>query len=151
LLTPSGQFAWQQPVQTVTEKLPGPALSPDGTVLAYARILAGVLQVCLDTFPTPHGCQPLAWSGTEPVRGLLWRADGRELVFRSGDDVIAVPVRTVARPRVKKAARPFQSRRTPGLAVTRDGKRFLVGVPTTDSLGTITVVPNWTPDGGRAR
>ena len=179
--TPSGQFAWQQPVQTVTERLPGPAwlnqrgvmlaaagaeprlvnadvasfgqvaLSPDGTVLAYSRILASVQQVCVDTFPTPHGCQLLAWSGTEPVSGLLWRADGRELVFRSGDDVIAVPVRTVATAAREKATRLFQARQTIGLAVTRDGKRFLVGVPTTDSLSTITVVPNWTPDGGRAR
>jgi dipeptidyl aminopeptidase/acylaminoacyl peptidase len=181
--TPSGQFAWQQGVQTVTEKLPGPAwfnqrgvmlaeagaeprlvngdtatgtggqvaLSPDGTTLAYARILAGAWQVCLDTFPTPHGCQPLAWSGTQTPSRLHWRADGRELVFQSGEDVFVVPIRTMATPSREKATRLFQSRGTIGLAVTRDGTRFLVGVPITDALRTITVVPNWTPDGGRVR
>jgi hypothetical protein len=65
--------------------------------------------------------------------------------------VIAVPVRTVATASREKVTRLFQSRGTIGLAVTRDGTRFLVGVPTTDPLSTITVVPNWTPDGGRAR
>jgi hypothetical protein len=182
--TPSGQFAWQQSVGTVTEKLLGPAwfnqrgvmltaagaeprlvnadtasgtsgqvaLSPDGATLAYARILAGARQVCLDTFPTSLGCQPLAWTGTQPPSRLLWRADGRELVFRGDDDdVIAVPMRIGGTVAPGKPARLFQSRGTIGLAVTRDGTRFLVGVPTTDSLSTITVVPNWTPDGGRVR
>ena len=113
-----------------------------------SRTLAGERQICLDTFPAEQGCRPLAWSTAAelPLWALLWRADGRELIFKSGEDVMAVRVQTGATISFGTPARLFQKGGTTGLAVTRDGSRFLVGVRTTDALSAITVIPNWAPD-----
>jgi hypothetical protein len=121
-------------------------LSPDGTLIAYLRRLAGQWEICLDVLTNSRGCQPVGFSGTARPSGLLWRADGRELIFRSGDDVMAAPVQTGATPVAGKAVRLFPARGTTGLAVTSKGDRFLVLEPRTEPPPTISVVVNWTPD-----
>lgn len=59
---------------------------------------------------------------------------------------MAVRVQTGATISFGKPERLFNMRETTGLAVTRDGSRFLVGVRTTDRFSAITVIPNWAPD-----
>jgi Tol biopolymer transport system component len=174
--TPGGPFVWLQPrTQTVTRTLPGPpwfnlrgalmrapggepalvtadadtaplALSPDGNAIAYSRRLGGQWEVCLEVIATPRGCQPVGWSGTERPTEIIWRGDGRALIFRAGDNVIAASIRAGATLTPGAAVRLFQPRGTTGLAVTRDGARFLVSEARTQPAPTISVALNWTPD-----
>jgi Tol biopolymer transport system component len=167
--TPRGDFLWLQPrSQTVKASLPGPAwindrgalmrapgaeptlitaeadawplaVSPDGLFLAYPRQVAGRWDVCLDRIEPPRGCRAVeASSATRPL-ALTWRADGREFVFRAGDDVMSVPLQPGALPANPRAVRLFQARGSFGLAVTRTGDRLLVLEPRSEPPTTISV------------
>lgn len=174
--TPSGRFAWIQPARSsaiaasagparftlrgIMMNAPDggeptlvnanvaftPALSRDGTTIAYPRSLAGRWEIQVDGLLSPGSPRRLSWNGSTMPSPILWRADGRELIFRSGDDVFGVPVQTGDTITLGTPVRLFESRGTTGLAVTRDGSRFLVRVPTTSTPASLTVVLNWSPD-----
>jgi len=82
--------------------------------------------------------------GTEP----LWRRDGKELYFRRGPDVLAVPVTAGATPQFGTAARLFTGSyvgraRWTKYDISPDGKRFLM--IRSERLGErIEVTTDWT-------
>jgi serine/threonine-protein kinase len=68
-----------------------PALSPDGRWLAYASGESGRDEVYVRPFPGPGGRWQISTSGGGEPR---WAHSGRELFYRSGNDLISVEVRT---------------------------------------------------------
>jgi serine/threonine-protein kinase len=69
-------------------------LSPDGRFLAYVSDQSGDAEVYVRSFPDSSGTWLVSQGGgTEPA----WSPDGRELYYRSGDWLMAVPI--VTRPR----------------------------------------------------
>jgi serine/threonine-protein kinase len=68
-------------------------VSPDGHWLAYCSNESGKPRVYVQAFPGPGAkIQVSSEGGTDPV----WRRDGRELFYRSGDAMIAVGVSTAS-------------------------------------------------------
>jgi serine/threonine-protein kinase len=114
-----------------------PRFSPDGRYLAYCANESGRSEVYAQAFPGPGPkVQVSSDGGTDPV----WRRDGRELFYRSGERMMAIPVSTAP---VFSAGRPQELWRgpyshgassscgAPGLTasnydVTADGRRFLM-------------------------
>jgi Tol biopolymer transport system component len=70
-----------------------PQFSPDGKWIAYDSNESGQYDVYVQAFPGPGARHAIS---TDGGRRPLWRADGRELYYRRGTRVLAVPVRTSA-------------------------------------------------------
>lgn len=69
-----------------------PTLSPDGKWLAYASDETGRQEVYVVPFPNVSAAKwPISTSGGNQP---LWAHSGRELFFRSGGDLVSVPVQT---------------------------------------------------------
>jgi eukaryotic-like serine/threonine-protein kinase len=97
LSTPNGTQLWTVPLQgrqpplrylTNGFNLAHPVLSPDGRWMAYDSDESGRVEVYVQSYPDPVQKR---WKvspsyGSEP----LWTRGGRELVYRSGDSVLAV-------------------------------------------------------------
>jgi len=106
------------------------AFSPDGRWLAFESMESGRLEIYVRPFPASDtaGKWPISNNGgTWPI----WSAKGREILYRSGDQVMAVAYRATAdsfsaeKPRVMMTT-PGTS---PGFDVAPDG-RLLVMIPT---------------------
>jgi serine/threonine protein kinase len=127
------------PAQTFArEKTPqgSPKFSPDGRWLAYCSNESGKPEVYVQAFPGPGAkVQISTGGGTDPV----WKRQGGELYYRSGDSMIAVTISTAP----LNAGRPRElwkghyshgmgsSCGGPGATssnydVTADGSRFLM-------------------------
>jgi Tol biopolymer transport system component len=121
--------------------------SPDGRYVAYMSAESGRMEVYVQEFPEPRNkSQVSTGGGSEP----FWRADGRELFYRSGTRVMAVPVHTSETFTPGSPAPIFETRFA---AVTvrahyrpaPDGQRFLVLAPLgRDAVQPAAVVLNWT-------
>ena len=125
-----------------------PAVSPDGRLVAYNSNQSGRHEVYVQDFPEPQERWQISSSGgAEPY----WRADGRELYFRTPDGKVqAVPIKTTPRFEAGNPEPLFQGR-FPGLSSrgrfepTPDGQRFLVLYSMSrETLTPTTVVLNWT-------
>jgi serine/threonine-protein kinase len=115
IATPSDEFA--------------PLFSPDGRWLAYVSDESGRYEVYVESVPRGRGRWLVSsGGGIEP----LWSADGRELFYRNGDALLAVPVQStptfsVGAPRVL-----FERRLKNGIYgtlsydITEDGREFLM-------------------------
>ena len=101
--------------------------SPDGQLIAYASSESGRYEILVETFPDKAGRWKIT---TDGGREPIWRADGRELYFLSGQTVMAVDIHRDRGGLEWGAPRPlFQ---IPGLSTvprvltaSRDGRRFL--------------------------
>jgi serine/threonine-protein kinase len=134
-------------VATAANELQG-ILSPDGRWLAYASDESGRYEVYVKPFPTADRTILISTlGGMEP----LWAPDGRELLYRTADHVMAVDVETepdftASRPRVL-----FQDRFVPGTPYGRNwdvdptnGRLVMIESSTAGSEATeIVVVQNW--------
>jgi len=158
LSVPGGAELWTVPLQGEPKatsyfankfNLSHPALSPDGHWMAYDSDESGKIEVYAQSFPDPSvkRWKVSSAGGSEP----LWTRNGRELVFRKGDSVMAVAMDLAAgqsgRPAVLFAG-PYPD--SPGWTrprsydVTRDGERFLLlKRPARTSLPRINIVLNW--------
>ena len=125
-----------------------PALSPDSKWMAYDSDESGRVEVYLQSFPDPTGSrkQVSISGGTEPV----WTKNGRELVFRRGDTIMAVPVEPTGEIRTPVAlfGGPFKDARDPTQPRSYDvnpaGDRFLLlKWPGGGARGTVVVTTNW--------
>jgi serine/threonine protein kinase/Tol biopolymer transport system component len=129
--------------------------SPDGRWLAYTSNESGRDEVYVQAFPGPGGkWQVSAEGGAQPV----WARSGRELFYRSGDKLLAVPTTMGATfsaraPRVLFALPLDQGnplRGDPAYDVSLDGQRFLMVKQADPGLagggGQINVVVNWSTE-----
>ena len=122
--------------------------SPDGRWLAYVSDESGRPEIYVQPFPGPGGKWQISTDGgSEPA----WNPNGRELFYRVGDSMMAVPVTT--QPSFS-AGRPTELFKGTYLAstfpltgttydVTRDGQRFLMIKDQAASATQINVVVNW--------
>jgi Tol biopolymer transport system component/DNA-binding winged helix-turn-helix (wHTH) protein len=122
-----------------------PSISPDNQWVAYTSNESGRPEVYVQSFPPTEGrWQVSTTGGTEP----LWRKDGKELYYLSGDRLMAVEVKTNARAfesgvsRVLFEVRLESTRRRSRYQVADNGKRFLMNLPI-ESSSPVTVTLNW--------
>jgi len=123
--------------------------SPDGRWVAYTSNESGRNEVYVRSF-TPPGSPESSAGGRAKIsrdggHSPVWRADGRELIFRSasGAPMAAEVTHTSAS---FQAGSPKQLFAIPDVPwdVTPDGKRFLVSLPPPTELPTpITIDLNW--------
>ncbi|HMC66489.1 MAG TPA: hypothetical protein VKI65_16260, partial [Gemmataceae bacterium] len=123
-----------------------PRFSPDGKWLAYVSDESGRNDVYVQPFPGP-GAKWLVSTdgGSDPV----WARDGRELFYRQGDQMMAVPVAPKAEFSAGRPRRLFEIRfdtgdNGPNYDVSPDGKWFVM--PRSDQgpvPGELHVVLNW--------
>jgi eukaryotic-like serine/threonine-protein kinase len=124
------------------------SLSPDGRFLAYQSNESGRQEVYVQEFPEAKSkWQVSPDGGREP----FWRADGRELYYRSPNaKLMVVPVEKGAAFVAGTPQPLFQARFPPVIGrglyrPTPDGQRFLVVSPLgRESLQPATVILNWT-------
>jgi serine/threonine-protein kinase len=100
-----------------------PAFSPDGRYLAYQSDESGRLEVYVQAYPSGSKWQVTTSGGNEP----RWTSGGRELVYRSGNAVMAVPV-TLQPFTVGPAQTLFSAPNLFAFDVTSDGRRFVIGL-----------------------
>jgi Tol biopolymer transport system component len=130
-----------------------PVFSPDGRYVAYQSNESGRMEVYVQSFPGPGGkWQISSAGGSEPH----WRADGKELYYRSPDQkVMAVDIALGATAEAGAPRGLFTVHLDTGLARNRflpskDGQRFLLVATTRrEAMTPTTVVLNWFADLGR--
>ncbi len=66
-----------------------PAVSPDGGWIAYHADVAGQFEVYVERFPSLGDRQQISTNGGRHPR---WSPDGRELFYRRGGSLLAVPI-----------------------------------------------------------
>lgn len=130
-----------------------PMISPDGRWLAYTTNEPGRPEVFVQPFPEGGRRWRISTDGgLEP----LWSADGKELFFRKGDDLLCVAVTTQPEFRVSKP-RPVLTGQYgrqngyghPAYSVTRDGRSFLMLEPVekdNPGVAEVHVILNWTEE-----
>jgi len=125
-----------------------PRFSPDGHWMAYVSDESGRWEVYVQPYPGPGGRWQISTEGgVEPV----WNPSGRELFYRSGNRMMAVPVTLAAGFAAGKPEALFEGpwlrtpRTLPNYDVSGDGKRFLVlkADDQDESAPEIVVVQNW--------
>lgn len=133
---PSDRSGQSQPLDDTRYAQGSAKFSPDGRWLAYCTNESGRPEVYVKGFPTGAKIQISNDGGNDPV----WRRDGRELFYRDGDRMMAVPIsmgETFNAGRAEELWRaPYShgmssSCGAPGLSssnydVTPDGRRFLM-------------------------
>ena len=126
-----------------------PSLSPDARWFAYTSNEADRYQIYVRPSSGAEGRWQISTEGgVEPV----WSANGSELFYRHGDQVLAVDVVTNSTFEYGKPRRLFDGRYALGdvkddtraYDVAPDGQRFLMLKPETEpSTGDLKVVVNW--------
>ena len=120
--------------------------APDGKSFAFVSDDEGQPQVYLQSFPSPtRRAKVSTGGGTQP----RWRPDGRELFYLAPDGkMMSVSIRgndtfetDAPRPMFNTPLDPRALRQT--YAVSPDGQRFLLQMPSASSSSTLTVVLNW--------
>jgi Tol biopolymer transport system component len=123
-----------------------PHFSPNGRWLAYESNESGRAEVYIQAYPDPAlGRRQISTDGgTEP----LWRADGRELYYRNGDEIVAVAIDPESgeprRPQTLFTGTFAVAGDARSYDVSSDGQRFLlVKIPADAVPRTVNVVLNW--------
>ncbi len=122
-------------------------LSPDGKYIAYHSNESGRPEIYVQEFPEARN----KWQvSTEGGAAASWRADGRELYYRNGPRLMAVPVEAGASFTVGTPQLVFETRFA-AITVrtvyrpTSDGQRFLVLAPLArEAEQPASIVLNWT-------
>jgi len=148
LLSTSGAFE-PKPIVVTSASEGGPHLSPDQRWIAYAEAYGGRTAVFLRRYASlAHKWQVSEGSGTH----TRWSADGREIYYRDGTSMMAVPFDGSSdEPVMGKATPLFRDlyEYGPGLTnanydATPDG-RFLM-LRGESQGGQLHIVLNWTED-----
>jgi hypothetical protein len=125
----------------------GAVISPDGRWLAYTSHESGRAEVYVQGYPVPGRRWQISANGG---LGAIWSAADNELVFKSGDEIIAVPVELgetfgAGIPRrlftLPNIARVDNTR---SLSISHDGRYFAI-LPPADwqPTGTLHLVLDW--------
>jgi eukaryotic-like serine/threonine-protein kinase len=129
--------------------------SPDGKWIAYTSFETGDAEAYVQPFPATGEKWKISTRGGGQPR---WRADGKELFYRTEDGkMMAVPVRTAGgfesgAPHVlfRSSADPLFPNLGVPYDVTADGQKFLVNEAVDGNrLSSITVITNWTASVGK--
>ncbi|MEO8096414.1 MAG: protein kinase [Acidobacteriota bacterium] len=114
--------------------------SPDSRWMAYTSDESGQNQIFIESIPAGKGRWQISIeSGEWPI----WRRDGKELFYRQGTKVMAVPIRlsdtsvTTGKPEALFEVPPNMR-----FQVSRDGQRFLMAMPVAGSTA-VTVDTDW--------
>ena len=99
------------------------AFSPDGRFLAYQSDESGRPEIFVQAYPTGSKRQVTTAGGTEP----RWTSGGRELVYRAGNAVMAVPI-TLQPFSVGPTQTLFTAPNLFAFDVTGDGRRFVIAL-----------------------
>ena len=127
-----------------------PTFSPGGRWMAFVSDETGRDEVYVVPFPGPGGKLPLSTNGgREPV----WLANGQGIVYRRGEDMMAVVIRTspmlsADRPTVLFASAAYDMLTGPsgsqGYDVTHDGTKFVMTRGLQELAPTqLNIVLNW--------
>lgn len=114
-------------VRTPWQEL-SPVVSPDGRFIAYSSNLTGRAEIYVQaTLGLSDYRQVSLNGGTEPV----WSRDGRELFYRQGDLMMAIPTETISgfsagAPRVLFRGNYLRGDGTTSYDIAPDGQRFLM-------------------------
>ena len=127
-----------------------PALSPDGSYVAYQSNESGRYEVYVRPFPSGAGQWQISLAGGGEAR---WSSRGDKLWFRAyGNVLMEVEVKSAGgafafgEPREVFKGDPIAVDLTLGYVVLADGERFIAARRTADpdgSVPSITVVQNW--------
>jgi len=117
--------------------------SPDGRWMAYETDESGERQIYAESIPAGNGRRQISTDGGQWPR---WRRDGKELFYRQGNKMMAVPIRLTATS--VEASKPqvlFESNDDLRFEVSHDGQRFLLSFPIEGQTAftPITVDTNW--------
>jgi Tol biopolymer transport system component/tRNA A-37 threonylcarbamoyl transferase component Bud32 len=130
-----------------------PAFSPDTRFVAYSSNESGSSEIYVQSFPVASGKWQISNSGGNDP---LWRADGKELFYRSADQkLMAVEIQAgetfkAGIPQPLFAARVRSGTARNKYLASADGKRFLLVAPLgREALIPTTVVLNWSAELGR--
>ncbi len=123
--------------------------SPDGRWLAYISDESGRTEIYVKPYPGPGGKWQISTEGgAEPV----WNPNGRELFYRSGDEMMAVDIATqpgfaAGKPRMLfKGGYELAPIPVTNFDVSPDGQHFLMIKPTEQEQAAptqINIVLNW--------
>jgi predicted Ser/Thr protein kinase len=112
--------------------------SPDHHWLAYTSDESGQNQIYIESIPAGKK----RWQvSTEGGNWPIWRHDGKELFYRQGRDVMAVPAAISASDlQIGKPQKLFTAPIPQRFLVSRDGQRFLLTLPVEDIQGSPPIV-----------
>ena len=122
--------------------------SPDGRWLAYSSNETGRMEIYVQAYPDGgHKVQLSTTGGTEP----MWARNGRELFYRRGDQMLAVPIQSgptlVAGKPILLFEQPYQRRAGVNRAnydVSKDGRFLMIKTHGADRKPTgIRFVSEW--------
>ena len=118
-------------------------ISPDGHWLAYVTDQPGQQEIMVESIQPGRGRWQISTQGGEWPE---WRRDGRELFYRQGTKMMAVPMRLSET--TVEAGKPeplFDVPADTRFQVSRDGQRFLIAVPTAGAVAVpqLTVDTDW--------
>ncbi len=122
------------------------ALSPDGRWLAYTSITAGGREVYVTPFPSMTTSRLISRDGGSEPR---WAHSGRELFYKSGDQLMVVPVvpgptLTLGIPRALFSVTGYASARNrQQYDVAPDDRRFIMIKEPENTGGEVVYVENW--------
>jgi serine/threonine-protein kinase len=119
--------------------------SPDGRWMAFTSNRSGQAEVYVKSYPGQGGIVPISTDGgLEPV----WARSGKELFYRTGDQMMVVPVQTDTAFKAEKPRLLFEGSYrdnftgvTSNYDITADGQRFVM--VKAEGTGQINVVLNW--------
>jgi eukaryotic-like serine/threonine-protein kinase len=136
-----------QPFLTTRFKESTGAFSPDGRLIAYESTESGRAEVYVQAYPAGGSrWQVSTDGGSEP----LWTRNGKELVYRAGKKLMAVPMSPDPGSAPGKPAVLFEGdfssgERSPGYDVAPDGQRFyfIQQSKQADAQVKLDIVLNW--------
>jgi Tol biopolymer transport system component len=145
LLSIEGEHQERPLLQTRFREAYG-ALSPDGRFLAYLSDESGQMEIYVRPLSSPGGKWKISSEGgTQPV----WARSGREIFYRKGDRMKAVPIETESAFRAGRPVVLFEGKfhlpevSFPQYDVTSDGERFVM-VQDLESWPTeVHIILNW--------
>jgi serine/threonine protein kinase/Tol biopolymer transport system component len=118
-------------------------ISPDGQWLAYRSDQPGQYEILVESIPPGKGRFQISTEGGD---WPIWRRDGKELFFRQGTKIMAVPIRLTATSVESGKPQPlFDVPANTRFQVSRDGQRFLIAMPVEGSApdSQLTVDTDW--------
>jgi len=123
-------------------------VSPDGRWMVYSSDLSGQFEIYIEPMPAGGAQRQISVGGG---RGPVWRNDGRELYFASGNKLMAVDVKpgadlTFGTPHeLFSGSNLIFNPRQRAVYPSADGSQFLALLPVGDAPAAlpITVVTNW--------